>query len=118
MAENMADIRLSRKASDMAEYLKDIGWFSYAKDAAIFAAAYVVKNYKDFKPEEYMPKDKDGSNYAYGSLDNDGTWDKLITVLYETNSPRLCLRNLMIYGLELMGEDREKNVVIRLDEYI
>ena len=53
-----------------------------------------------------------------GSLDNDGTWEKLITVLYETNSPRLCLRNLMIYGLELMGEDREKNGVIRLDEYI
>ena len=100
-----SDIRLSLRASQIADRFKQDGWFDNASEAAVFAAAYILHTqFESFDPQTYVIKDSNGSNYAYTSFDKDGTWEKLLRALYNTEKPRSCLRSLMIYGLEYIGE--------------
>lgn len=105
----MADIRLTIKASETANRLKEAGYFSAMSEAAVFAASYVLKNeYESFDPAEFVPDDSMGSNYAYGTLDPDGRWSELLTALYNTDTPRQYFRNLMVHGLETIGSAIER----------
>ncbi|TQI67887.1 hypothetical protein [Clostridium sp. KNHs216] len=114
------DLKLSQRASDyVAQMFVDEGWFTIRQDAAIFAAAYVLKyHFKDFDPGSYVVPDQLGTNYAYGNLDKGGYWENLIRNLYQTETPRLFFRNLMIYGLEEIGNDIERLGVLQIENYI
>ena len=119
-AELGADLRLSQRASDyVAQMFVDEGWFTTRKEAALFAAAYVLKYlFHEFDPASYIVPDQQGTNYAYGNLDEGGYWENLIRNLYQTETPRLFLRNLIIYGLEEIGDDIDRLGVLQVEKYI
>ncbi|MCF2663191.1 hypothetical protein JQM66_01270 [Oscillibacter valericigenes] len=113
------DIRLSARASQVAERFKTEGWFDSANEAAIFAAAYILNTQFDsFDPLAYVVPDSNGSNYAYTSFDKDGTWDILLRTLYHTDMPRTCLRSLMVYGLEYIGNQIDESGKLSLVDYL
>ncbi len=119
MAENQ-DIVFTKNASDIAGKFVESGLFKSMSEVALFAAAYVIRTQFDtFKPESFTCTDTGGSNYSYGTFDPDGKWGKLLTNLYNTDKPRLYLKNLMIYGLETIGKDIEKKGgTIQITDYI
>ena len=118
MAENQ-DIVFSAKATEVATRFVDAGYFKARSDAALFAAAYVIRTqFKTFDPSSFS-SDSNGSNYGYGTFDPDGRWSRLLTAMYGTDRPRLYLKNLMIYGLETIGENIEKTGgTIQITDYI
>lgn len=119
MAEKMADISISSKAKAVADRLVDEGYFSTRASAAIFAAAYILRNQFDsFDPSTYIVSDGDGLNNAYGSFDRDGKWEQLLSNLYQTDTPRTYLRNLMVYGLEYIGDMINKTGRIQISDFI
>ena len=111
MAEDLINFRLSAYANDIAEKLKDTGYFDYATTAAKFGLGYAIKNYfHEFNPATYQISDSNGSNYNVGSFDNDGQLAVLIRALYpETNTPYQYMRSLMIFGLTKLGEKIEQD---------
>ena len=116
--EDSTQFALSEKASKIAQAFKNEGWFIDASDAVVFAAAYAVKNYPDFNPLTYVPHDGLGSKYNYSSFDPDGTWLHFLQAKYHTEAPRVCMRNLIIYGLECISDIIEEHGVIRISDYI
>jgi len=118
-AELGTDIRLSERASIVAQRFLDEGWFSTRKDAAMFAAAYVLKyHFRDFDPGAYTVKDQFGSNYGYYALDEGGYWETLMKHLFQTDTPKLYFRNLMIFGLEMIGDDIDRLGILQIVNYI
>ncbi len=119
MAEKMADISISTKAKAVADRLVEEGYFSTRAAAAVFAAAYVLRTQFDsFDPSAYTVSDGDGLNNAYGSFDRDGKWEQLLASLYQTDTPRTYLRNLMVYGLEYIGDEINRTGRIQIADYI
>ncbi len=113
MAEDIINIRLSAKATDVAERIEETGFFEDKISIAKFAMAYAIKNYfEDIDPIEIdSTRDSSGSNYNVGSIDGDKFISRLIEALYpETKTPYKYTRSLMIYGLEKLGEllDRDE----------
>ncbi len=119
MAEKMADISISIKAKAVADRLVEEGFFSTRAAAAIFAAAYVLRTQFDsFDPATYTVSNGDGLNNAYGSFDRDGKWEQLLVNLYQTDTPRTYLRNLMVYGLEYIGDEINRTGRIQIADFI
>ena len=116
--EDTTQFALTEKASKTAQAFKSEEWFSDASDAGVFAAAYVVKNYPEFDPQTYIPHDSLGSKYNYSSFDPDGTWLRFLRARYHTETPRTCMRNLIIYGLECISDIIDEHGVIRISDYI
>lgn len=119
MADDMQDIALSLKAKNVASQFVNDGYFQYIYQAAVFAAAYVIRTeYDSFNPGTYTPFDTMGSNFTYQTVDPNSELEKLIINLYVTDTPHIYLRNLMDYGLEKIGDRIEKIGRIPLDELI
>jgi len=113
------EFRLSQRASEVAERFVNEGWFKHASEAALFAASYVLRSQFDsFDPATYIVSDNNGSNYNISTFDNDGTWSNLLTCLYKTDSPRLYLRNIIVYGLELCGTIIDEAGVLRIGDFV
>ncbi len=118
MAENQ-DIVFSARANEVAERFVNAGFFKARSDAALFAAAYILRTqFRSFDPASFT-SDSLGSNYGYGTFDPEGKWSRLLTALYETDRPRLYLKNLMIYGLETIGDAIDRSGgVIQIADYL
>lgn len=110
MSGDIINFRLSKKANEVAEFLKDTGYFDFALTAGKFALAYALKNHFDeINPATYTVPDSDGSNYSIGSLDSDGQLANLLRAVYpETTTPYLYARALMVFGLLKLGERIEQ----------
>lgn len=107
MAEDIINLRLSAKASDIASQIEESKFFDDKISIAKFAMAYAIKNYFDeVDPYEIdSTRDATGLNYNVGSIDGDKFISKLIESLYpETKTPYKITRALMIFGLEKLGE--------------
>ncbi len=107
MAEDIINLRLSAKASDIAERIEESHFFDDKISVAKFAMAYAIKNYFDeIDPVEIdNARDATGLNYNVGSIDGDKFIAKLIESLYpDTKTPYKITRALMIFGLEKLGE--------------
>ena len=107
MAEDIVNIRLSAKASDIAERIEESKYFEDKISIAKFAMAYAIKNYFDeIDPVEIdASRDSTGLNYNVGSIDGDKFISKLIESLYPgTKTPYKITRALMVFGLEKLGE--------------
>lgn len=107
MAEDIINIRLSAKASEIAEKIEESGFFEDKISIAKFAMAYAIKNYFDEIDPATIDESRDstGLNYNVGSVDGDKFISKLIEALYpETKTPYKYTRALMIFGLEKLGE--------------
>ncbi len=108
MAENQ-DIVFSAKANEVATRFVEAGFFKARSDAALFAAAFIIRTrFRTFDPASFF-SDTNGSNYSYGTFDPDGRWSRLLSAMYGTDKPRLFLKNLMIYGLETIGDSIERS---------
>lgn len=116
--EDSTQFALSDKASKTADAFKAEGWFNSASEAGVFAAAYVVKNQPDFNPLAFTPHDGAGSKYNYSSFDSDGTWLRFLQARYHTSTPRICMRNLVIYGLECFADIIAEHGVIRISDFL
>lgn len=105
--KDLNNIAISRAATDVAERIcNEHERFSNLADTLTYAAAWMIRNgEKDFNPITYQLADASGTNHAFGSFDKDGTWSKVITLLYpEATAPYVCLRSLMDKGLLEIGE--------------
>lgn len=106
MADDLVNIRLSRKANEVADKLVDTGFFEYAVSAAKFALAYAIKyHFEEINPATYSVPDSEGSNYNIGTIDSDNQLAALLRAIYpETTTPYLYARALMVFGLTKLGE--------------
>ncbi len=116
--EDSTQFALTDRASKIAQLFKTEGWFDDASEAGVFAAAYVVKNHPDFDPLTFVPSDAGGSKYNYSTFDSDGTWLRFLQARYHTTTPRICMKNLIIHGLEIIGDIIEKRGVIRISDLL
>ena len=106
MAEDIINLRLSGKASEIAAQIEESKFFDDKISIAKFAMAYAIKNYFDeIDPIEIdASRDASGFNYNVGSIDGDKFISKLIESLYpDTKTPYKITRALMIFGLEKLG---------------
>lgn len=106
MAEDIINLRLSGKASEIAAQIEESQFFDGKISIAKFAMAYAIKNYFDeIDPIEIdASRDSSGFNYNVGSIDGDKFISKLIESLYpDTKTPYKITRALMIFGLEKLG---------------
>jgi len=120
MAENTKDdltnLALSRRATDVANQMKETNEFADALSAAKFAMAYVIKYYRDEidTPEKVEALDSTydtlGNNYNVGSVDPDQYIAKLFNVLYPgCTTPYRYARAIMCLGLSKFGDLAEEN---------
>ena len=119
MAEDIVNIRLSLKASDIAARIEESKYFEDKISIAKFAMAYAIKNHFDeIDPIEIdSSRDASGLNYNVGSIDGDKFISKLIEALYpETKTPYKITRALMIFGLEKLGELLDKGTLYPLSK--
>ena len=114
--EDSTQFALTDRATKVAQLFKNEGWFDDASEAGVFAAAYVVRKHPDFDPLTFVPSDGDGSKYNYSTFDSDGTWLRFLQARYQTTTPRICMRNLIIYGLETIGDIIDKRGVIQVSD--
>lgn len=106
MAEDIINLRLSGKASEIAAQIEESQFFDDKISIAKFAMAYAIKYYFDeIDPIEIdASRDSSGFNYNVGSIDGDKFISKLIESLYpDTKTPYKITRALMIFGLEKLG---------------
>ena len=119
MAEDIVNIRLSLKASDIASRIEESKYFEDKISIAKFAMAYAIKNHFDeIDPIEIdSSRDSTGLNYNVGSVDGDKFISKMIEALYpETKTPYKITRALMIFGLEKLGELLDKGTLYPLSQ--
>lgn len=107
MAEDLKNVRLSAKSSDIAEKILESGLFDDKISVCKFALAYAIsKHFSEVDPE-FLDSvyDSNGSNYNVGSIDDDKFISQVVTSIYPTTTaPYRYARVLMIFGLEKMGE--------------
>ncbi len=119
MAEDIINLRLSGRASEIAEQIEESGFFDDKISIAKFAMAYAIKNYYDeIDPMEIdATRDTTGFNYNVGSIDSDKFISRLIESLYpDSKSPYKITRALMIYGLEKLGEKLDNGQLYPLSD--
>ena len=107
MAEDLKNVRLSGRATDIAERIFESGFFEDRVSVGKFALAYAIKNHFDeIDPEAFDSiYDSTGLNYNIGTIDDDKFLSQIMLSLYpETTTPYRYARVLMIYGLEKLGE--------------
>jgi hypothetical protein len=104
--EDIKNFRLSSKAIEIAEKIKETGRFEDVLTVARFGMAYALKNhFSEITPETYRMPDNNGSNYNVGSLDSDGQLRTLLVALYPgTTTPYLYAQHLITFGLIKIGE--------------
>lgn len=115
MSKDIVDIRLSKKASDVANRFVNELHFPTAIAAAKFGFAYMLRKSKE---EEilgwFMLSDKkrddrfdtSGYNYAGASIDQGGRMAKLIQFKFpDCDTPYLYIRLLMDAGLCELGDE-------------
>ena len=104
---DLINISLSKRASEVADYLVLTGLFGNALDAAKFAAAYALNHhFDDINPAKYVMPDNGGNHYGTGSVDADLA--NLLKAIYpECTTPFIYARNLMTFGLIKLGEKFE-----------
>ena len=114
--DDLTNLALSKRATDIANQMKDSGEFADALSSAKFAMAYVIKYYRDEidtaeKVEQLDSKyDSFGSNYNVGSIDPDHYIAKLFEVLYPgCSTPYRYARAIMCLGLSKLGDLAEDN---------
>ncbi len=121
MAEDITNIALSAHASEVANLMKDAGYFDDALSAAKFGMAYAIKYYFDEIDCEALEKiyDSNGNNYNVGSVDLDKYISKLLAVLYPgLTTPYRYSRVLMCYGLNKIGDIIEEGRLFPLSEHM
>ena len=111
MAENLTFFSLSRRASEIANQMKDSGIFPDALVAAKFGMAYAIKYYwNEIGNAEEVRKlddiyDAQGNHYNIGSVDPDKYISQIMEALYpDTDTPYKFTRVLMCYGLNQLGD--------------
>lgn len=107
MAEDITNLRLSIRASEIAAQIEESNFFDDKISIAKFAMAYAIKHhFNEIDPVEIdNSRDAGGLNYNIGSIDGDKFISKLIESLYpDTKTPYKITRALMIFGLEKLGE--------------
>lgn len=107
MAEDIINLRLSGKASEIAEQIEESKFFDDKISIAKFAMAYAIKyHFDEIDPAEIdATRDSSGLNYNVGSIDGDKFISKLIESLYpDAKTPYKITRALMVFGLEKLGE--------------
>lgn len=104
--EDIKNFRLSSRANEIAERIKEEGHFEDVLTVARFGMAYALKNhFEEISPEIYRMPDSAGSNYNIGSLDSDGQLRALLVALYPgTTTPYLFAQHLITFGLLRLGE--------------
>ncbi len=105
------------EAFDTAKQLVDGEWFANVSEAGIFAAAYAIrKHFNSIDPGSlYYPGSN--HNYNYQTFDSNGDWEKIIRVLYKTDTPRAYFRNLIIWGLLDIKKQLDENGLFQLPDY-
>ena len=111
MAENMTNLVLSRNASEIANQMKESGYFPDALVAAKFGMAYAIKYYWDeIGTSQEVRKldeiyDAQGNHYNIGSVDPDKYISQIMEALYpDSDTPYKFTRVLMCYGLNQLGD--------------
>lgn len=126
MSGEMVNIRLSSGATRVMEAIyEESGLFQDKVDVAKFAMSYALKNcFDEVECESDVLKiesdsEADGSNYNVGTIDNDRFVFDVIRLLYpEAESPYRLVRGLMVFGLERLGELKEKNELFPLSRWM
>lgn len=121
MAEDITNIALSVHASEVAESMKESGYFDDSLTAAKFGMAYAIKYYFDKINCESLEKvyDSKGSNYNIGSVDPDNYISALLNALYpEVTTPYRYARVLMCYGLNKIGDIIEEGRLFPISEHM
>lgn len=121
MAEGITNIALSVHASEVAESMKESGYFGDSLTAAKFGMAYAIKYYFDEIDCEALEKvyDSKGINYNIGSIDPDNYISTLLTALYpEVTTPYRYARVLMCYGLNKIGDIIEEGRLFPISEHM
>ena len=121
MSEDLKNVRLSAKASDIADEIFESGLFDDKMSVCKFALAYAVKNYSgEIDPEKLDEQyDASGSNYNIGSIDEDKYFSQIILSLYpDTTTPYRYIRALMIFGLERLGDLQKAGQLFPLNKLL
>lgn len=121
MAEDITNIALSVQASEIANSMKNAGYFEDALSAAKFGMAYAIKYYFDEVNCDALEKtyDSNGNNYNVGSVDPDKYIFKLLTALYPNlTTPYRYARILMCYGLNKIGDIIDEGHLFPLSEHM
>lgn len=120
MAEDFTNVRLSIKATEVADRLFDTGFFEDRVTIVKLGFAYAVAQYYGkFSPVEVdAQEDSGGINYNVGSLDNDKSMAELARILYpeQQSTPYRTIRGLVCYGLEKLGERNDRGELFPIYE--
>ena len=117
MAE-FSQFTITDTAFDAATKFVDEKWFESVKDTGIFALAFVIRcHFNDVDPAS-LNYPGSSHNISYFTYDPDGIWEELIKSLYHTDTPRAYFRNLVIWGLEYMGQKLEESGTIQFTDFI
>lgn len=105
-------------AFEVANSLKEEEWFDSASEAGVFAAAYAIRCHFDDIDPGALSYPNSEHNYAYNTFDPDGSWEKIIRTLYDTETPRTYFRNLIIWGLEKIRDRIQECGVFRITDFL
>lgn len=119
MAEDLQNVRLSARATAVAEILYSIGYFDDRVAIAKLGFAYAISNYYGrFDPSD-MEKSIDsvGINWNIGTLDGDKSISEIVRALYpDTATPYRLARAIMCYGLDKLGERYDRGELFPIYE--
>ena len=118
----MTNIALSAHASEVANRMKESGYFEDALTAAKFAMSYAIKYYFDEIDCEELDKvyDANGNHYRLQTFAGyRRSVSKLLTSLYPNlTTPYRYARVLMCYGLNKLGDIIEEGRLFPLSEHM
>ncbi len=107
MAEDYTNLRLSWKASQIADKILESNLFEDKATLCKFAFAYAIKYHKNDIDADFINEhtDSNGTNYSIGTLDGDKYLSQFIQALNpEIKTPYRYIRAVMVFGLEKLGE--------------
>ena len=121
MPNDLTNIKLSGRATSIADAIYEKGFFEDRVTIAKLGFAYAIsKHYRKFDVDEYDKQlDSDGSNYNVGSLDGDKSISELIQILYpETQTPYRYARAIICFGLDKLGELHDRGELYPIYELL
>lgn len=107
MAEDFTNIRLSGKASLIADRILDSKLFEDKATLCKFAFAYAIKYHAGEIDADAINEqtDSNGTNYSIGTLDGDKFLAQFVQAFNpDVIAPYRFIRAVMVYGLEKLGE--------------